>query len=136
MNRWLTGEAKQQFSEVLRRSENEPQQIYRRDRLVAAVISADVFDEFTEYQFVQDALVNPSIGPTRAVTAAAGQWHHDLSATYNFENIYLTAGINNVANEKPPLISQEAGPNRNNAVTSARYDVIGRSYFVRVQFGF
>ena len=50
MNRWLTGEAKQQFSEVLRRSEAEPQQIYRRNRLVAAVISADVFCEFLRWQ--------------------------------------------------------------------------------------
>ena len=35
MARWLTGEAKQQFSEVVRRSAEEPQMIYRRGRLVA-----------------------------------------------------------------------------------------------------
>ena len=46
MARWLTGDAKQQFSEVLRRSEDEPQEIYRRDRLVAAVISAEDFEQF------------------------------------------------------------------------------------------
>jgi prevent-host-death family protein len=45
MARWLTGAAKQQFSEVLRRSAEEPQMIYRRGRLVAAVISADAFAE-------------------------------------------------------------------------------------------
>ena len=40
-NGWNVGEAKQQFSEVLRRSESEPQLIYRRNRLIAAVISVD-----------------------------------------------------------------------------------------------
>jgi hypothetical protein len=40
-NAWKVGAAKQRFSEVLRRSEQAPQLIYRRDRLVAAVISVD-----------------------------------------------------------------------------------------------
>jgi antitoxin (DNA-binding transcriptional repressor) of toxin-antitoxin stability system len=40
-NGWNVGEAKQQFSEVLRRSENEPQLIYRRKQLIAAVVSVD-----------------------------------------------------------------------------------------------
>lgn len=38
---WNVGAAKQQFSEVLRRSESEPQLIYRRNRLIAAVIAMD-----------------------------------------------------------------------------------------------
>ena len=97
---------------------------------------ADVFEEFTDYGFATTTQLLDSIGPVRPVTEAKGQMHHDLSVTYNLENMSLTAGINNLSNEEPPLISQEAGPNRNNAVTSARYDVIGRSYFVRVNFGF
>ena len=40
-NGWNVGEAKQQFSEVLRRSETEPQLIYHRRRLVAAVVAVD-----------------------------------------------------------------------------------------------
>lgn len=50
MRHWLTGEAKQQFSEVLRQCEAEPQKIYRRDRLVAAVISAETFEEFERWR--------------------------------------------------------------------------------------
>lgn len=38
---WNVGGAKQQFSEVLRRSQSEPQLIYRRNRLIAAVIAMD-----------------------------------------------------------------------------------------------
>lgn len=40
-NGWNVGEAKQQFSKVLRRSERAPQLIYRRNRLIAAVVSMD-----------------------------------------------------------------------------------------------
>ncbi len=40
-NEWNVGAAKQQFSELLRRSASEPQLIYRRSRLVAAVIAMD-----------------------------------------------------------------------------------------------
>ena len=42
---WRIGEAKQRFSEVVRRSSTEPQRIYNRDRLVAAVVSAELLDE-------------------------------------------------------------------------------------------
>lgn len=42
MDMWRIAEAKQQFSEVVRRSGDAPQKIYRRDRLVAAVVSPDV----------------------------------------------------------------------------------------------
>lgn len=40
-NGWNVGEAKQQFSELLRRTEREPQLIYRRNRLIAAVVATD-----------------------------------------------------------------------------------------------
>jgi hypothetical protein len=40
-NGWNVGEAKQQFSKVLRRSERVPQLIYRRNRLIAAVVSME-----------------------------------------------------------------------------------------------
>ncbi len=39
MGTWKVAEAKQRFAEVIRRSESEPQKIYRRDRLVAAVVN-------------------------------------------------------------------------------------------------
>lgn len=42
MDMWRIAEAKQQFSEVVRRSGDVPQKIYRRDRLVAVVVSPDV----------------------------------------------------------------------------------------------
>ena len=44
MDTWGIGEAKQRFSEVVRRSGTEPQKIYNRDRLVAAVVSPDLLE--------------------------------------------------------------------------------------------
>jgi iron complex outermembrane receptor protein len=100
-------------------------------------LPGDVYDEFTDYGYFNSSQFDTdTLGPVRGVTAAAGQWHHDLSATYNAERFSVTLGVNNLTDEEPPLIDQAAGPNRNNAVTSARYDVVGRSYFLRLQAAF
>ncbi len=63
-------------------------------------------------------------------------WYHDVALTYSHDNYTLSAGVNNVADKEPPLIDNSEGPNRNNAVSSAGYDFVGRSYFVtgRVNF--
>ena len=47
---WKVAEAKQKFSDVVRRAAKEPQLIYNRDRLVAVVIDAESFDEFKTWQ--------------------------------------------------------------------------------------
>jgi len=39
--RWKIGQAKQRFSEMVRRAATEPQLICNRDRVVAAVVDAD-----------------------------------------------------------------------------------------------
>ena len=75
MGRWLTGDAKQQFSEVLRRSESEPQEIYRRERLVAAVISAGDFEQFRRWQSGRHA----------RTLGDAGDEIRELCARYDYE---------------------------------------------------
>jgi len=92
--------------------------------------------DWTDWGFFQSSQIPVSVGPTRPVVDAEGQWHHDLGISYNWETGSITAGINNITDEEPPLISQEAGPNRSNAVSSARYDQIGQSYFVNFTYGF
>lgn len=47
---WKIGEAKQRFSEVVREAADEPQRIYRRERLVAGVIDAETLEEFLEWK--------------------------------------------------------------------------------------
>lgn len=46
---WNIAQAKQQFSEVVRLSAEEPQLIYNRDRCVATVIDAATFKAFEEW---------------------------------------------------------------------------------------
>ena len=47
---WKIGEAKQRFSEVLRKAAEEPQPIHNRDRLVATVIGAADSRAFFEWR--------------------------------------------------------------------------------------
>jgi len=50
MKNWKVAEAKQQFSDVVRRAASKPQLIYNRDRLVAAVVDPQTFLAFQEWQ--------------------------------------------------------------------------------------
>lgn len=50
---WNIGNAKQQFSEVVRLAANEPQAIYNRDKPVAMVVSAEEFELFREWKAKQ-----------------------------------------------------------------------------------
>ncbi|MBS0465944.1 MAG: type II toxin-antitoxin system Phd/YefM family antitoxin [Proteobacteria bacterium] len=47
---WNIASAKQQFSEVVRLTAEEPQAIYNRDKPVAVVISAAEFEEFKKWK--------------------------------------------------------------------------------------
>ena len=55
MKTWKTGDAKQHLSEVLRRCSQEPQEIYNRDRLVAAVISPETYEELQRWRETRQA---------------------------------------------------------------------------------
>lgn len=61
---------------------------------------------------------------------AGARVYQDVSLTRTLNgNIRATAGINNVFDKQPPLISTALGSNRGNRVTSSGYDQIGRSFF-------
>ena len=49
-NSWHIGAAKQQFSEVVRRSQTEPQKIYNRNQLVAAIVNPDLLNTVEKRQ--------------------------------------------------------------------------------------
>ncbi len=46
---WKIAEAKQRFSELVKAAESEPQWIYNRDRLVAAVVPPEELKAFQEW---------------------------------------------------------------------------------------
>jgi prevent-host-death family protein len=56
---WNIAEAKQKFSELIRAAEDEPQWIYKRDKLVAAVVPADTLQEFLAWRGEKE---RPSLG--------------------------------------------------------------------------
>lgn len=56
---WSITEAKQRFSELVRLAEDEPQWIYNRDKLVAAVIPAEALQEFLAWRGPREL---PSLG--------------------------------------------------------------------------
>jgi outer membrane receptor protein involved in Fe transport len=60
--------------------------------------------------------------------------YFDLAGTYRFtDNYSLTVGIDNVADERPPIL----GDNQQQANTyPATYDVFGRTYFIRAVANF
>ncbi len=47
---WNIATAKQQFSEVVRLTVEEPQAIYNRDKPVAVMVSAQEFEEFRKWR--------------------------------------------------------------------------------------
>jgi antitoxin (DNA-binding transcriptional repressor) of toxin-antitoxin stability system len=69
--KWTVAKARQRFSEVLRRAGSEPQAIYNRDKLVAAVIDADSFQEFWKWRSTRTAgkTVAAAFEELRAVSA-------------------------------------------------------------------
>lgn len=57
---WKVAEAKQNLSKLLRAAAEEPQRIYRRDRLVAAVVDSATFAEFESWRREQERMKSPS----------------------------------------------------------------------------
>lgn len=48
--RWSVAEAKQKFSDVVRKAGREPQLIFNRERLVAAVVDPESFEAFQTWR--------------------------------------------------------------------------------------
>jgi len=74
----------------------------------------------------------PLVMPVQYVDSS---WYTDLSLTLSGERWNASLGVNNLLDRQPPII-QNGGPNRNNAVVSSGYDLIGRSYFARLTMDF
>ncbi len=62
--------------------------------------------------------------------------YHDLSANYTQDEWSLSFGIRNLADEKPPQITQGQGSSRFNHVVQSGYDLDGRSFFLNLQRSF
>jgi hypothetical protein len=54
MSTWKIAEAKEQFSRLVREAEKEPQLIYNRDRLVAAVVEPGLLEQCRRWKESQE----------------------------------------------------------------------------------
>jgi len=83
----------------------------------------DTFDDNDEI------LGNDLTGPVCSIDS---QWYHDVSASYSRDTWNVSLGINNAADEKPPVVDRTVGSNRFNHVTSSGFDQFGRSWFLNI----
>ncbi|MEZ4223384.1 MAG: hypothetical protein R3B13_20730 [Polyangiaceae bacterium] len=69
---WRIGQAKQRFSEVLRRAAEEPQLIHDRDRLVAAVIGPLDAEEFLAWRRQRQLSLAEAFDTARQICSEEG----------------------------------------------------------------
>lgn len=68
--KWTIARAREKFSELLRKAQSEPQPIYNRDRLVAAVVDAESYEEFARWRAERKAkTIADSFAELRKITA-------------------------------------------------------------------
>lgn len=65
--RWSVSEAKQRFSTVVKSAASEPQLIFNRDRLVAAVVDGETLEAFEEWRRRKDAPLGERLAELRRI---------------------------------------------------------------------
>ena len=84
---WNIASAKQQFSEVVRLTAEEPQAIYNRDKPVAVMISAEEFAEFKKWKTERSRpKLSEMFAEIRQILAAEGEDGIELSPRINRYN--------------------------------------------------
>ena len=76
------------------------------------------------------------VGQCRDVDFVDDYTVHDASISYNSDAWTLTAGVQNVFDEAPPLVDQGRAPARMNIVVQSGYDLIGRRAFINARRSF
>lgn len=78
---WNIAQAKQQFSEVVRLSAQEPQAIYNREKPVAVLVNAVEFETFHQWRTAQhEPLLSEQFGELRAALQEARVQGLDIPA--------------------------------------------------------
>ncbi len=58
---WTIAEARQHFSQLLKETENQPQNIYKRDQWVATIVDAETYEAFQLWQESQKDSITKSL---------------------------------------------------------------------------
>ena len=64
---------------------------------------------------------------------AAGVFYHDISGTYQYKNVNLTIGVDNLFDKDPPYVG---GALNANSLGSAGYDFTGRLIYMKTSIKF
>jgi len=72
--------------------------------------------------------------PTEFGCHADGQFYTDLSGSYDYKNMHVTIGVDNLFDKEPPFLA--GGVSVSQTVTGAGYDVVGRFIYTKVAIKF
>ena len=85
--KWSISEARSRFSDLLRKASAEPQEIYKRGRLVAAVIGSDSFLKMvTAKRKAKRRTLRESFAEMREIMAEEG-YRLEISSRKNRKNV-------------------------------------------------
>jgi iron complex outermembrane receptor protein len=105
-------------------------------RYLSETHTSDVASIDAECDSFDDSTSFAGTTPTASVCTADEAFYNDLSATYYADTWTVSAGVNNVFDEEPPLVDMSAGSNRLGRVTSSGYDQFGQTFFLNATMSF
>lgn len=89
---WNVAQAKQRLSEVLRAAAEEPQKIFNRRRLVAAVVDGETFEQFRRWQQqAEKRSIGDEFAELRAICAEEGGWELPVTERKDRPNAFVEA---------------------------------------------
>ncbi len=89
---WNVAQAKQKLSEVLRGASEEPQLIFNREKLVAAVVDSATFKEFRKWKQESDRKsIGEEFAELRAICAEEGEWELPVPVREDRRNPFAEA---------------------------------------------
>ncbi len=89
---WNVAQAKQKLSQVLRAAAEEPQRIYNRRRLVAAVVNGETFEEFRQWaERNRQRSIGDEFAKLRRICAEEGGWELPDSEREDRPNAFAEA---------------------------------------------
>ena len=89
---WKIAQAKQRLSELLRAANEEPQLVYNRQRLVAAVVDGETFEAFRRwYQGARQRSIGDAFAELRMICAEEDDWELPTSERRDRVNPFTEA---------------------------------------------
>ncbi len=88
---WKLAEAKQHFSELVRRAQHTPQRIQNRDTVVAAIVGSATFDEFLAWRDKQGNTISDMVDELQTITDASA-YTLDVPARKDRDNAAQPSG--------------------------------------------